>query len=55
MDYYDEDEEDDFYGWWNSTLTRKCAYTFTPGEGMWVKSPNATTSLQFPAAIAAED
>ena len=52
MDYYDEDEEDDFYGWWNSGLSKKCTHTFAPGEGMWVKCSNATTSLQFPAAIA---
>ena len=54
MDYYDEDEEDDFYGWWNNALTKKCTHTFAPGEGMWVKCSNATTSLQFPAAIPAE-
>ena len=52
MDYYDEDEEDDMYGWKRPALYTDCSYTLAPGEGIWVKCPNATTSLQFPAAIA---
>ena len=52
MDYYDEDEEEDEYGWRLPALFTACTMTLAPGEGIWVKCPNATTSLQFPAAIA---
>lgn len=51
MDYYDDDEEDDMYGWKRPTFFSDCSMTLAPGEGLWVKCPNATTSLQFPAAI----
>ena len=52
MDYYDDDEEEDEYGWRLPALFTACTMTLAPGEGIWVKCPNATTSLQFPAAIA---
>ena len=52
MDYYDEDEEEDEYGWKLPAAFSDCTMTLAPGEGIWVKCPNATTSLQFPAAIA---
>jgi hypothetical protein len=52
MDYYDEDEEADEYGWKRPAFFTDCTMTLAPGEGIWVKCPNATTSLQFPAAIA---
>ena len=52
MDYYDEDEEDDMYGWKRPASFANCTMTLAPGEGIWVKCPNATTSLKFPAAIA---
>ena len=52
MDYYDDDEEEDEYGWKRPNAYTDCPYTLAPGEGLWVKCPNATTSLQFPAAIA---
>ena len=52
MDYYDEDEEDDMYGWKRPNFYTSCPLTLAPGEGIWVKCPNDSTSLQFPAAIA---
>ena len=52
MDYEDEDEEEYEYGWKRPASFAACNLTLTPGEGLWVKCPNATTSLQFPAAIA---
>ena len=51
MNYYDDDEEEDEYGWKRPASFADCAMTLAPGEGLWVKCPNATTSLQFPAAI----
>ena len=51
MDYYDEDEEEDEYGW-KTAVFGPCSAKLAPGEGIWVKCPNATTSLQFPAVIA---
>ncbi len=51
MDYYDEDEEDDMYGWKRPGIFANATITLAPGEGVWVKCPNNTTSLQFPAAI----
>ena len=52
MDYDDEDEEEYEYGWKRPNVFSPCAITLAPGEGVWVKCPNATTSLKFPAAIA---
>ena len=52
MDYDDEDEEEYEYGWKRPALFTNCAITLAPGEGIWVKCPNATTSLQFPVALA---
>lgn len=52
MDYEDEDEEEYEYGWKRPAFFTDCAMTLAPGEGLWVKSPNATTSLQFPEVIA---
>ena len=52
LTYYDEDEEDDMYGWKRPASFANCTMTLAPGEGIWVKCPNATTSLKFPAAIA---
>lgn len=52
MDYEDEDEEEYEYGWKRPAAFTDCTLTLAPGEGVWVKCPNATTSLQFPAAIA---
>jgi len=51
IDYDDEDEEEYEYGWKRPGVFSTCAYTLAPGEGIWVKCPNNTTSLQFPAAI----
>lgn len=51
MDYYDEDEEEDEYGWRRPNSYTLCPLTLAPGEGIWVKCPNNSTSLQFPAAI----
>ena len=51
MDYDDEDEEEYEYGWKRPAFFTDCTITLAPGEGIWVKCPNATTSLQFPAAI----
>ena len=52
MDYDDEDEEEYEYGWKRPAFFTSCTMTLAPGEGVWVKCPNATTSLKFPAAIA---
>ena len=52
MDYEDEDEEEYEYGWKRPALFTNCTMTLAPGEGIWVKCPNNSTSLQFPAAIA---
>ena len=52
MDYDDEDEEEYEYGWKRPNFFTPCTMTLAPGEGIWVKCPNATTSLKFPAAIA---
>ena len=52
MDYYDDDDEETYYGWRRPGSGTLCNMTLAPGEGVWVKCPNATTSLQFPAAIA---
>ena len=51
MDYEDEDEEEYEYGWKRPSLFTACTVKLAPGEGLWVKCPNATTSLKFPAAI----
>ena len=45
MDYYDEDEEDDMYGWKRPNFYTSCPLTLAPGEGIWVKCPNDSTSL----------
>jgi len=52
MDYYDEDDEEDYYGWRRPGSGTLCNMTLAPGEGIWVKCPNNSTSLKFPAAIA---
>ena len=52
MNYYDDEEEEDEYGWKRPGFFTDCTMTLAPGEGVWVKCPNNTTSLQFPAAIA---
>ena len=52
MDYYDEDDEEDYYGWRRPGFGTLCDMTLAPGEGIWVKCPNDSTSLKFPAAIA---
>ncbi len=52
MDYYDEDDEEDYYGWRRPGSGTLCNMTLAPGEGIWVKCPNNSISLKFPAAIA---
>ena len=48
MDYYDDDEEEDEYGWRLPALFTAANITFKAGEAFWLKMPtSANCTLQF--------
>ena len=48
MDYYDEDEEEDEYGWKRPSVFTPANITFKAGEAFWLKMPTtASCTLQF--------